>query len=81
MRKEDDLWTIQLREVHHHAGALSRVFGIVFSSTGQACGTIEFRGSTTSNLLALLQMSPSLRVVDCSHPAKRLNGTPAFTRP
>ncbi len=47
-------------------GTLVRVFGLVYSSSGMALGSIEFRGAETSNLLALLQMSREIRVIDCS---------------
>ncbi len=47
-------------------GKLNRCFGIVCSSNGMVLGSIEFRGEETSNLLALLQMSREIRVIDCS---------------
>ncbi len=67
---DQDRWTIQIRKVTRLAGQLTRVWGLVYSSKGTAVGSIEFRGEQTSSLLALLQMSESVTVVDCSGPVR-----------
>ncbi len=70
---QEETWTFQIRKTSRVAGQLSAVYGLVLSSNGTVRGSIAFRGSATSTLLSLLQMSESVTVVDCSGPV-RSNG-------
>ncbi len=63
--------TIRLRKLTLRDGVLVRVYGTVYSSNGMAQGSIEFHGAETSNLLALLQMSREIRVIDCSQKERK----------
>ncbi len=70
--KEKKEWTIRIMRRTSQNGMLVAAYLHVCSSTdGLVRGSIDMRGSETSNLLALLSMCSGVSVVDCSHPATR----------
>ncbi len=75
---KETLWTLRIMRTRYYEGELRTVYLHVLSSTQSGVvGSIEFHGPETSSLLALLQMSSGVTVIDCSSPRYSSNASRA----